>query len=143
MLDSGDVTVNNSASVSVDDESICAGESATLTAIPTTLGGTFSWTPGNQTTDEITVSPNNTANYTVTYTFNGCVSTSSAQVTVNPIPSVSISPNTTTICEGNSATLQANPSIPNGTYDWLTPSANNETTQNLSVAPTTNTSYTV
>ncbi|MDP9229602.1 MAG: PKD domain-containing protein, partial [Bacteroidota bacterium] len=43
--------------VAVNSPTICAGQNATLTATPSTTGGTYSWAPGGQTTQSITVSP--------------------------------------------------------------------------------------
>lgn len=142
VLDSGLVTVNNSASVALSDTNICVGGTATLNAVPSAPGGTYTWAPGGATTQSITVTPNNTTTYTVSYSVNGCSSSTSADVIVNPIPTVQVTDNVT-ICEGNSTTLIATPSIPNGTFEWLAPQANGETTQNLVVSPTTQTTYTV
>lgn len=69
-----DIEVSNGASVSVNSPSICTGSSATLTANPSSPGGTFLWSPGGETTQSITVSPGSTTNYSVTYTMPGCVS---------------------------------------------------------------------
>lgn len=69
-----DIEVSNGATVSVNSESICTGGSATLTANPSSSGGTFLWSPGGETTQSITVSPGSTSNYSVTYTLPGCVS---------------------------------------------------------------------
>jgi gliding motility-associated-like protein len=142
VIDSGDVTVNNSASVSLSDTNVCAGSSATLTAVPSMSGGSFIWAPGGQSTSSITVAPNNNTTYTVSYAINGCSSSNSSNVVVNPIPTVSVT-DSVTICVGNSTTLIATPSIPNGTYLWLAPQANNETTSTLTVSPTTFANYTV
>ncbi len=66
---------------------ICNGKSVTLTASGAT---TYSWAPatGLNTTNGATViaSPTTTTTYTITGTTNGCWSTNSVTVTVNPVP---------------------------------------------------------
>ena len=81
------------------------------------------------------VSPISTTTYTVTYDLGGCIQTTSVIVTVNPNPAVSIT-GVDSICLGQSTTLTASQSV---NYLWNT----NETTQNITVAPTTNTTYSV
>jgi gliding motility-associated-like protein len=140
ILDSGDVIVSNSASVTVNDSSICEGNSARITAVPSAAGGTYSWTPGGQTSSFIDVSPANTTNYTVTYSLNGCQSTNSSEVTVTPAPTVDVTDNVE-ICQYSPVNLTATPSLPNGTYSWLSPPANNETTKSITVSPNSTTKY--
>ncbi|MDQ3191559.1 MAG: PKD domain-containing protein [Bacteroidota bacterium] len=134
---SGVITVNPIPTVAVNNETICNGQSATLTATPSLAGGTYLWDTG-ATTQSITVSPTSTSNYSVVYTLNGCVSNSSSgTVTVNPVPTVSV--NNVTICQGQSATLAATPSVIGGTYLWN----NGATTQGITVTPSTTTTYTL
>jgi gliding motility-associated-like protein len=62
---------------------ICGGQNAVLTATSGTTG-TYTWSDG-QTGASITVAPQATTTYTVTYSINGCVDvTASTTVTVNP-----------------------------------------------------------
>jgi gliding motility-associated-like protein len=62
---------------------ICGGQNAVLTATAGTTG-TYTWSDG-QTGASITVAPQATTTYTVTYSINGCVDvTASTTVTVNP-----------------------------------------------------------
>ncbi|MCK6693836.1 MAG: beta-propeller fold lactonase family protein, partial [Thermoanaerobaculia bacterium] len=64
---------------------LCAGESTTLTA---SGGGTYNWSNA-EVTPAITITPQNTATYTVTVTNAfSCTATSSATVTVNPADTV-------------------------------------------------------
>jgi hypothetical protein len=49
------------------DQNICLGDSATV-GTPARASTTYSWSPGGQTTAEITVSPSTTTTYTVTAT---------------------------------------------------------------------------
>ncbi len=121
--------------VTVNSPSICAGNTAVLTA-----GGanTYTWTGGLPNGSTVTTPVlNSTTTYTVTGTdINGCVNTATATVTVNPIPTVSV--NSPTICAGNTAGLSANGAT---TYTWTggLPNGANVTTPVLN----STTSYTV
>ena len=95
------------------------------------------WTSG-QTTPSITVSPNNTTMYSVLYTWNGCTATADVNITVNPVPTVTVT--SSNICFGDTAQITATPNLPNGTFDWIT---TNETTQSINVNPQTTTTYDV
>jgi hypothetical protein len=118
---------------------ICAGQQTTLTATPSALGGSFLWPPGGQTTASISVSPLSTTTYSVVYSLNGCPSApTNATVTVNPIPVLNIPD--TTICGGSSVQLSANPSPTGGTFLW-DPNANNATTSQVTVSPTSTLTY--
>jgi gliding motility-associated-like protein len=119
---------------------ICVGQSAGITATVAPLGGTFSWTPGNLTTNPITVSPTSTTSYNCQYTVNGCSNSASRNVTVNPLPGLSISANTTSICAGKNAVLTASSPDAGGTYSWAPGGA---TTAAITVSPAGNTTYTV
>jgi gliding motility-associated-like protein len=131
------VVVNPIPTITLANETICAGESVTigaLTALP--AGGTYSWST-NSSNQTITVNPSSNSNYSVTYTVNGCSSApATSSVTVNPVPSVTI--NNSTICIGETATLTATPNIPGGSISW-TPT--NETTLTIDVSPTITSSY--
>ncbi len=111
--DTATVTITSSGgtSVSVNSETICNGQSATLTAIPSLSGGTFSWSPGGQTTASITVSPSATTTYTVSYDLGGCISTASGIVSVNPTYTLTES---ITVCENTLVTY------PDGTNETIT-----------------------
>jgi len=64
------------------DQSICLGESVTL-GTPAQPDHTYSWSPGGQTTAQITVSPSTTTTFTVTATTACGSATDSATVTVD------------------------------------------------------------
>jgi hypothetical protein len=137
-LATSNVTVNNIPIVTVGSATICSGQSASLTATPDISGGTYVWSSG-QTGQTISVSPTASANYSVTYTVNGCSSApASAVVTVNPVPTVSI-PATSSVCSGSSVTIASTVNLPGGSYLWST----GATTPDVSVNPTSSTSYTV
>lgn len=116
----------------VNDQTICAGETTSLTA---SGADSYVWTNGSST-NAITVSPSGNASYTVTGSSSGCSSTAVATVTVNPIPVVAV--NSLTICEGNSATLTASGA---DSYSWSTGASSNPLI--VSPAVSTTTTYTV
>ena len=118
------VFVNPTPNVTVLDQTICEGDTASLIALPDMAGGVYFWTPGGATTDTIFVSPFTTTNYSLDYSINGCSSsTANALLTVNPIPTADAGVDDT-ICEGDSFLLMANgpdqyiwnDSIPNNSY---------------------------
>jgi hypothetical protein len=138
---SGTVTVNPLPTVSVNSETICAGDPATLTATTSANSPTYLWNdPANSTTASITLSPSSTTTYTVTVTdgVTGCANSGSGTVTVNPLPTASV--NSETICAGGSATLMATTSASSATYLW---SPGEATTASITVSPTSTTIYTV
>jgi gliding motility-associated-like protein len=130
------VTINSSstASVSVNSQSICAGTSTTLSAIPSASGGTFFWFPSGATSSSISIAPGSTTTYTVGYTFAGCTSTNIATIFVTPMPTVTV--NSTTLCSGQTATLIANGA---STYSW----SSGTTSNLLVVSPSISTTYSV
>ncbi|MFN5183829.1 MAG: beta strand repeat-containing protein [Bacteroidota bacterium] len=114
------------------NNSVCNGSSSTLTG---SGASTYSWNTGS-TNNPLIVTPASTTAYTVTGTdANNCSNTATVTLTVNPLPNVTVSGNTT-ICSGQSTTLTASGA---NAYTWNTgfPSAA------LNVNPTTATSYTV
>ena len=102
------VVINLIPTITINENpSICFGQSATLTTATSASGGTFSWQPGGQTTNQITVSPTSTTTYSVSYTVNGCTSSAAiAIVTVNPNIPVDAGVNIS-VCQGNQVTLIA------------------------------------
>lgn len=81
------ITISNMPNISIlsTDPDICLGESVTMTAIPSCVGCTYSWSPGGATTSSITVSPANNTTYNVLVTNPaGCTDFASQAVTVNP-----------------------------------------------------------
>jgi hypothetical protein len=115
----------------VNSETICAGQSATLTA---NGANAYAWSTG-ETGNSISVSPSETTTFTLTGTTTGCVSDAvSATVTVNKVPTVLV--NSETICAGQSATLTASGA---NAYAWST----GETGNSISVSPSATTTFTL
>jgi gliding motility-associated-like protein len=132
------ITVNP-ITLSVNGTTICSGVSTTLTATPSVTGGTYLWSPGGQTTQTISVSPNSNVVYTCVYTLNGqTVNSNPASITVLPKPVISV--NSPTICSSQSATLSVTANPSGGSYLWQ---PGGQTTSSLSVNPTSTSNYTV
>ncbi|MCA6363953.1 MAG: T9SS type A sorting domain-containing protein, partial [Bacteroidetes bacterium] len=121
--------------VAAPSVSICAGNQATLIASNAVA---YVWMPGNFTSSSITVSPSVTTTYTVTgYSAEGCISTQTVTVFVNPLPVISLSATDTSVCAGNSTTLTATGA---GNYLWL---PGNFTGSALTIVPANTTTYIV
>lgn len=127
------ITVYPQPTITVNSPTICAGTTTTLTA---SGASTYTWST-LATTASIAQSPTvTTTNYSVTGTnINGCTNTSTANITVNPLPLVSTI-GSTAICPGDSATISA---MGASTYTWNTSAITTSITQ----SPSITTSYTV
>jgi PKD repeat protein len=119
--------------VTASSSTICAGQTATLTANGAT---TYAWLPGSQTTTVIVVTPTTTSSYTVTGTTAGCSSSKTITVNVTSTPSLSTSLTNTTICSGTSVVVNATGAT---TYTWLPAGSGNTST----LTPASTTIYTV
>lgn len=145
---------SNSTTVSVDaasaiitnagsDVPICSGGSSPLNA---TNGATYTWSPGSGLSctncQNPNASPTVTTTYTVTATSGSCVDQDDITVTVNAVPTVTVSGNTT-YCAGTPVNLLAGGSGAN-TFTW-SPSTFLSGTVGASVnsTPTTSITYTV
>ena len=140
------ITINVNALptiTTISTSSICLGSSATLT---TSGASTYVWSPGLGLSSTTAASPSATPTSTTTYTVtgtdaNGCVNSATATVTVNAIPSVTVSPLSAVIVLGNSVVITAGGTT---NYAWTpatTLSASN--TVSVTATPTTTTTYTV
>jgi hypothetical protein len=112
---------------------LCAGSSETLVA---SGAGSYTWNTG-ALSYSLPISPSIPGTYTVTGAdANGCVSSAVKNVTVNPLPALSIAGNSA-ICAGSAVSLQANGSVI--TFTWNTGS----NASIISVTPAVSTVYTV
>ena len=125
-------TVQPTVTVLASTNSVCLGQTATLTA-----NGALSYTWSNNVSNGVSFNPSVTTTYSVVGA-NGCGSMSaSATISVSPLP-VSAIVTPTSSCAGSPATLTA---VSAGTsYTW---SANAGNTASTIVNPTTSTIYTV
>jgi len=101
--------------ITPQSQTICKGDIATLSANSNTSGSSILWSTG-ETSSSILVSPSVTTNYSLTAIDTiGCTSSAQATVNVNPLPSLTISPNTPTICKGDSVLMTVSGAI---NYVW-------------------------
>ena len=110
--------------ITVNSGTICPGDSITLTASGAT---TYVWSPGNQTTSSITVSPSVTTNYTVTGTDSTGSGIGNSTVTVlnanDPLCGCTVTAsNSSPVCSGDSFDLSAT-IIAGATYSWTGPNS--------------------
>jgi len=152
--DTDQMTVNVNPLPVVDagtDQSICAGESATLGGIPTgPAGSTYIWDNTASLDDATAANPLATPSATTTYTVtvtdgNGCSNTDQVIITVEPLPNVDAGPDQV-ICDLQTVVIGGAPtsSTPSATFAW----DNGATLDNTSIAnptasPSTTTTYTV
>ena len=119
--------------------SICSSQSVTLTGQPSLPGGTYEWFPGGEVSNSITSFPPVSTVYGVSYTLDGCTS-DTAEINLEVIPTPIVSILDVTICEGESGTLMAQPSVSGGTYNWV---PFGYATSSITESPDTTTSYSV
>ncbi len=130
---------DNPFKVYLADSVICEDD-VPITLTPTIVDGknplSFLWNTG-ESLSSLIVYPDTTTIYSVTVTDSlSCNATAEATITVNPLPNVSINPEDTTICRGNSVSLVV---IGADTYTWSN-GVNNDT---LVVTPNSTTTYSV
>jgi gliding motility-associated-like protein len=130
------VTVISNLSISVNSPTVCAGSMAQLVA---SGASAYTWQTGITSTGINTaqVSPAATTTYTVSGNTNNCNATTT--FTVHIAPNLSLTVNSPSICNGQTATLNANGA---SNYTWsagATPTISGSAT----ASPTTSTTYTI
>jgi gliding motility-associated-like protein len=136
------VTALPSVGITPTADTICPGDSTSLTAGGAT---TYAWAPttGLSATSgaNVMAGPTTTTTYTVTGNTSGCTATATAIVTAAPLPTVVVTPASTTICLGTSDTLVASGA---SSYVWA-PSTGLNTTSGATVIanPSSTITYTV
>ncbi|MEE2700059.1 MAG: gliding motility-associated C-terminal domain-containing protein [Bacteroidota bacterium] len=122
---------------------ICDGESVTLTA---SGASTYLWSPalGLNTTSgtSVVATPNISTTYVVAGTdINNCSDIISTNITVNPLPNVSVQPAIASICEGSSVSVNA---FGANNYTWSPSTGLNTSVGNTVVAnPQSTIDYTI
>ena len=131
----------------VTSATVCAGQTATISANTNLNSPTFVWSPGGMTTQTITVSPSVTTVYTVTVNGLDPASTattivSSGTVTIAPPSPITVTPSSSAICVGQSVGLSSS-----GGGGLLlgqaSTGANPTSAANVTVSPSSTTTYTV
>ena len=137
------LTVNSKPSLAViaSNDTICSGQSVQLTAIGS---GTFQWSGPSLSSfsgSNVSVSPLTSATYRVTITdINGCSSTDSIHIIVNPSPQVQLSVSTTQICIGDTVIMQASGTLQ---YQWSGNALFSNSGNLTSAAPGVTSTYTL
>ena len=136
------VTISEPTAISLamsSPQTICSGQNVNVSV--TASGGTAPYTylwSNAATTAAITDTPTNNTTYSVTVTdANGCTATGSVTITVNQVPTASIS-GPTTLCVGSGPVTLTGSGGTN--YSW---SPGNATTSSISVNPPVTVTYTL
>jgi gliding motility-associated-like protein len=131
----GQVSVNALPTVQINSGNpvaICNTQTVTLTG---SGGITYTWSTGSNS-GNINVSPTSNTTYTLSGTAaTGCTNTAVTMVTVNALPSITIT-GPGTVCNGKSIVLTGNGGV---TYTWTPGGA----ATSITVSPSSNTTYTV
>lgn len=123
------IIVNALPTITVNNGSICEGNSFTMTP-----SGASTYTVSSGAT---VVTPTTNTSYTVTGTdVNGCINNAVTSVTVNSNPTITAVTNYSLMCVGETASLTASGAT---SYTWNT----NETATVIAVSPTVTTNYTL
>lgn len=126
------VTVASQPTIAVANASICSGNSTTLTASGAT---NYTWSPGNQTTSSIVVTPTTNTTYTIAGSNGSCTNTTTASVNITSTPTLVA--NSVTICPGQTATLTVTGAT---NYTWNPGSVSGNS---YTIAPGTNTTVSI
>src|SRR5690606_15566180 len=110
---------------------ICAGTTATLNA---TGASNYTWFPIRVSGSTVTDTPTASTQYTVVgFGSNGCPNFATVDVTVLPIPAISVSASAPSVCLGSTGTLTASGAT---NYTWQ---PGNLSGQTVTISPTTQT----
>lgn len=124
--------------ITASSQSICYGDSVTLTASGAT---NYTWMPAGGNTSTLTEQLFSSTIYTLFAETGACASSATIQIQVNPVPIMSVFASPNAICAAGTASLYA--SGPVLSYSW-SPSVNlNTTTSPVEAYPDSTTTYTV
>jgi hypothetical protein len=111
---------------------VCAGQGTQITA---NGANSYTWSTG-AFTSSINVTPSVTSTYTLDGAAGNCTTSTTTTVTVNSLPTVSVSSSASVLCVGQTGSLTATGA---SGYVWNTTA----TTAVIVISPTTTTDYTV
>lgn len=128
--------------VTPNNASICSGSSTTLTASGAT---NYTWSPSGTLSSPngsiVTASPVTNTTYTVTGSTGTCTGSVTATFTINASLTLTVTPNTSSVCPGGSSILTASGAT---NYTWSPATTlNSANGSSVSATPTTATTYTV
>ena len=130
------------ATISITSNTLCSGQTSTLTLSGAVGGSTYSWAAntagsisGSSTNSFVIITPTTNTTYSVTINQpNGCaIDTYTRSIIVNPVPPIT-SANTTTVCSGSPLAFGLSSSIPSS-FSWIAadnPNTNGESTSAVS-----------
>jgi gliding motility-associated-like protein len=126
--------------ITATPQTICSGETTTLTINGSADTYTWSSNANNSNNTSVSVAPSNSETFTITGTENatGCENQTSVTVNVNTTPTVNIDASSSAVCEGSSATLNLTGAT---TYTITNPTT--ITTNTVILTPTAQTTYTI
>ncbi len=107
------------ATVSPISATVCSGSSATITTSGGTGAATYAWTPSGGSGSAATVTPTATTTYQCAITYGGCTRIVSSNITVIPLPIVTISPINAVLCSGGTTVLTATVTGGTGPFTYL------------------------
>lgn len=124
------ITIGASSSVApniTSNSPVCEGGTLQLTA-PAIAGATYSWTgpnsfsSNNQNPSILNVTNAAAGIYTLNTSVSGCtMAPANLNVTINPTPAAPTATSNAPLCEYDILQLNANPTIPSATYNWVGP----------------------
>jgi PKD repeat protein len=117
------------ATATPNSQTICSGQTTSIALTSNVGGTTYNWTVvqsgvsgasnGSGSNISQALTGNGTATYTITPTANGCVGAPiTVVVTVNPIPVATATPNSQTICSGQTTGIALTSNVGGTTYNW-------------------------
>jgi len=117
--------VSNATVLASSDQSICHGSIPNSLTANGNSSGTYNWSPSSNFVNATVQNPvfvsglNITTIFTVTFTDgNGCIATDDITITVNPIPSATLTAQPSPACIGDDIQLTATTSIPVNQYSF-------------------------
>ena len=131
------VVVNPYPVISAFNDTICAGQTATIATQVTIPGGTYTWAGTTNTTASLSLALNFSNSYQVIYSVAGCADTANASIEVKPVPQVTVQ--NSTICSGQVGSVSASANLPNGSWQW----SNGSTASSQALSPVATTNYNV
>jgi gliding motility-associated-like protein len=131
------VVVNPYPVIIAINDTICAGQTGTISTQVTVPGGTYAWAGSTNTAASLSLPLNFSNSYQVIYTVAGCADTAYASIEVKPVPQVTVQ--NSTICLGQVGSVSASANLPNGTWQW----SNGSTVSSQALSPVATTNYNV